>query len=173
MNLVPMRSEDASAMLEQLLSCYPALNLTNPKPYLAQLAALLCDYPKWAGEGAITSAMDNRKYPPNRAELRALLEEQVRSARYAAQFGKRDDLIEPPREIRPSYDELKARYGDNWGIDDGRKKPPPIKSEDQLRAENAEAMKFYRDHPGRLEWLANLQPLMRASLLSSDWEIAP
>lgn len=116
-NLVPMRAEDASALLERLLACYPALNLTNPKPYLAQLAELLCGYPKWAGEAAVSFAGDNCRYPPNRAELRGILEDQVRSSRYAATFGRNEPLLEPPREIRPSYDELKARYGADWGIE--------------------------------------------------------
>jgi len=60
------------------------LNLANPEYYIAEIAVLLAGYPQWAGEAALEAIKDILKYPTTRAELKPLLEDQVRYARTSA-----------------------------------------------------------------------------------------
>ena len=47
-----------------------------------------------------------------------------------------DRVLAEARKTRPTYDELKAKYGPNWGIaNPPRKRPSPFRTLDQLRAE--------------------------------------
>lgn len=61
----------------------------------------------------------------------------MRAHRFAAQYGNgatetlEDRKLLSPAE-RPSYDDLKAKHGDNWGITQ-ETKPPPFASLEQLR----------------------------------------
>jgi len=60
------------------------LNLSNPEYYIAELAVLLAGYPEWAGEAALNWIKDVLKYPTTRAELKPLLEDQVRYVKPSA-----------------------------------------------------------------------------------------
>lgn len=81
-------------------------------------------YPLWAGSGAIRDAMDHNKFPPARAELKAVLDDQVRYVRRAAQLEQQRQVqLEPPRELRPSYAELQARYGPTFGLGEPTESP--------------------------------------------------
>jgi len=120
----PMSRDQAYSIVQHLLQCFPVVNLTNPDVYMAEVCALFAGYPWWAGLAVLDAAKFAFKFPPALAELRPLLEDQVRYVRHAAEFrkGNWDALLTQPREKRPTYDELKAKYGENWGIDQGTKK---------------------------------------------------
>ena len=148
----PMTSEQARDLVSRYLKSFPTLNLASPEVYLLELAVLFAGYPWWAGAGAIEVAKDTFKFPPTRAELRPLLEDQVRYVRRAdEQLGKGDFsvLTVQPRGKRPTYNELKEKYGDNWGIKNEpmhpKPKPKPLPSW-------AEVMEYYRANPKR--WAA-------------------
>jgi hypothetical protein len=56
-----------------------------------------------------------------------------------ANWGKNNEqpaLLEAPRETRPTYAEMKAKYGENWGIEDtetAKRVTKPAPTIDQLR----------------------------------------
>jgi hypothetical protein len=115
--------------VKRLLGSYPVLNAHDPETYIANLVALFTGYPLWAGEralGPIKSAAP--EWPPAEGKARKILEEQVSAHRFAAEFqrGAREHLharLEGPKpEPRPTYEELKAKYGPNWGITNPDKK---------------------------------------------------
>ena len=164
-SLEPMGSADASRLVNRFLSCFPNLSLANPDYYIAQMCVLFAGYPLWAGERAVGQAQLSFKFPPSLAELRPILEDQVAAARYAKKWEHegRKQLEGPPENPRPSYDELKARYGEDWGIDSGKRKPPPPKTEAELKAMWADfcADKSYGLH---LEELAKAHPRMRGEV---------
>jgi hypothetical protein len=56
----------------------------------------------------------------------------------------------PPNEERPTFEELKAKYGDNWGIAQEPRKPPEKAPSWETIAE------IYQANPGRIRKLAKL-----------------
>lgn len=137
--LVPMTRDEAGTLVKRLLGSYPVLNAHDPETYIANLVALFAGYPLWAGEqalGPIKSAAP--EWPPAEGKARQILEDQVRTRRYSAEF-ERDATkqLEDRRNgriSRPTYDELKAMYGPNWGIGQDRKRGGfPALTLDQVR----------------------------------------
>src|SRR6516225_1007606 len=124
MTLEPMTLKQAKALLKALLGGYPNFNLHDPEAYIATLCAILTGYPLWAGERGIQQVQRTtaKAWPPTAGQLREALEDQVKAHRYAAEW--REDaarMIEHRRDCsdRPTYEELKAKYGPNWGIGQG------------------------------------------------------
>lgn len=121
-----------------LLGSYASVNLHDPETYIASVVMLFSSYPLWAGEAAVRIAPIDAKYaPPSIGVLRPILEDQVRTHRYAKQWDRAADdqlkRLDPPRRERPSYDELKAKYGQNWGINNSEQQS--TKSPEQCRDE--------------------------------------
>lgn len=90
---------------------------------------MLCSYPLWAGERAISEGVVESKFvPPTPGILKPLLEGQVSTVRYVEHWSNAADAtikrLEGPRTPRLTMDELRAKYGPNWGIARGRKPPP-------------------------------------------------
>jgi hypothetical protein len=126
--------------------------LASPEVYLLELAVLFAGYPWWAGAGAIEVAKDTFKFPPTRAELRPLLEDQVRYVRRAdEQLGKGNFsvLTVQPRGKRPTYAELKEKYGENWGI----KNEPMVAKKPWVSPTWEEIKAFYEANPERWQRL--------------------
>ena len=48
-----MTLDEAKALVRRYLGSFPSLNLHDPEIYIADLCALLCGYPLWAGQRAI------------------------------------------------------------------------------------------------------------------------
>jgi hypothetical protein len=98
---------------------------------MASVVTLLSGYPLWAGRNAIRTVVTTSKFVPTLAEIKPLLESEVRTHRYAAQWeqGAQQAMLEGQKQItgpvtpRPTYDELKAKYGENWGITNPDRKP--------------------------------------------------
>lgn len=132
--LTPMTREEAAALVDRMLGSYPSLSLHDPKTYIAAICSVLCQYPVWAGEKAINEAVIESKFiPPAPGVLKPLLESQVATARYADHWNRAAEaslrMIEPPRDKRLSMDELRAKYGPNWGIGNPDRKRPPTREE--------------------------------------------
>lgn len=129
LRLTPMTRVEAGALVDRMLGSYPSLGLHDPETYISVICSLLCGYPLWAAERAIELATIEAKFaPPTPGVLKPLLESEVRTARYAAEWdsGARDQLLQlagPPRAPRPTMEQLRAKYGPNWGIGAGLKKP--------------------------------------------------
>lgn len=133
LTLTPMTKEEAAKLLKRLLASYPTLNLHDPKGYMANLTSLLTAYPLWVGERALPQIKTAApEWPPAEGKVRRILEDVVRYQRYAAEW-KEDaaHMIEDRREPRQkeSYEELKAKYGPNWGITNPDTPRPPSRGE--------------------------------------------
>lgn len=127
-SLTPMTLDEAKALVRRYLGSFPSLNLHDPEIYIADLCALLCGYPLWASQRAIEKVKDTIKFPATRAEIKPLLEENVKLPRYAAEWERdaakliedRALLLTGPTERKLSYEELRAKYdgpnGEKWGI---------------------------------------------------------
>lgn len=121
----------------RLLGSFPSLSLHDPETYITAVTALFRGYPFWAGEAVVRKVASESKFVPTLAEIRPHLEAEVRSYRYAQEWerGARQTLIEGQKRIsgpvtpRPTYDELKAKYGDNWGITNPDRPIQPTREE--------------------------------------------
>jgi hypothetical protein len=112
---------------------------------MASLGMVLEQYPSDVVEYVTdprTGIQRNKTFPPSIAEIVSACEERAsylqRMERYA-NWGKNNEkpaLLEAPRETRPTYADLKARYGENWGIEDpetAKRVTKPAPTIDQLR----------------------------------------
>lgn len=113
-----------------LFSAYRIDQFGDPEGFKNQLGAVLEQYP----DDVILHVCDPRtgiqrraKFPPTISEMVEACNERVaelkRHERYATWGQDRarpndQALLSPPRQSRPSYAELKARYGPNRGIAD-------------------------------------------------------
>lgn len=85
--------------MRRYLGSFPSLNLHDPQIYVADLCTLLCGYPLWASEKAISAVQDTLKWPATRADLKPVLEEKVRVHRYADEWEKRADKMLEDRRL--------------------------------------------------------------------------
>lgn len=158
--LTPMTRVQAADLIERYLGSFPSLNLHNPEVYVAELCSLLISYPLWAGESAISTLKHTVKFPAMLAEAKPLLDEEVRIARRVQdmeeaariQLARRNALrLEgPAKPPRPSLDELKAKYGPDWGITDPDKRRRKLTREQalgKLRAEFGDLVDTIPDAP--------------------------
>jgi len=98
-----------------------------------------------------TGVQRHSKWPPTISEIveacDARIAELKRNERYR-NWGKNDALLlDGPRENRPTLEEMKAKYGENWGLGDvtkpGPKPPSQAPSWDTIT-------KAYSGDPSRL-----------------------
>jgi len=136
-SLTVMTLNEAKALVRRYLGSFPSLNLHDPEIYIADLCGLLCGYPLWAGERAIEKIKDTNKFPATRAEIKPLLEDNVRIPKFAQEWESRANeqiadrsrlAIEGPAPApKLSYEELRAKYdgpnGEKWGLDDPGERP--------------------------------------------------
>lgn len=67
-----------------------------------------------------TGVQRKTKWPPTISEIVEACDEHhsfLQRCEKAKTWGKRPPMIEGPREDRPTLEELKAKYGPNWGLD--------------------------------------------------------
>ena len=112
-----------------LLGCYRTGEAADPETYVAAISAVLSEYP----EEIVTIVTDPRTGIPSKsnwlptvAEVRAAADAEVayrdrqkrRSAELEALLAERerDAQLAKDRAWRPTLDELKAKYGPNWGM---------------------------------------------------------
>jgi hypothetical protein len=99
---------------------FPPSAVVDQKIFAAGLVELLSSYPEW-----LVNAVSNVRsglpahfnFMPSIAELRKFCED-LRAADYERRRRLEIQKLPPPmdRSNRPTYEELKARYGPNWGI---------------------------------------------------------
>ena len=108
-----------------IFSAYRTDQFNDPEGYMASLGAVFEQYPidvvVWVTDPR-TGVQRGCKWPPTIAEIVAACEARVadleRERRYRNWGRNEPPAIEPPRENRPTYEELKAKYP--W-------EPPPEK----------------------------------------------
>ena len=146
-----------------LFSAFRTDQYSDPEGYLASLGMVLEQYP----DDVIVCVTDPRtgvqrhcKWPPTISEIVEACDRRMQDKARVTRlrnWGKNEVLaIEAPREGRPTYEQLKAKYGEHFGLDPlGGAKPPPPKpapSWDEIAA-------LYQDDPVRL---ARLMGTMQA-----------
>lgn len=131
-----------------LLGCYRTGDANDPETYVAAVAATLARYPEeiitlvtHPTEGTIVGHI---QWLPSVMEVREACERallpvrshEARQKRIAEQMESRRREDEAKAKA-PTYEELKAKYGENWGLEnpDHKKRPPPKPAPtiDQLR----------------------------------------
>lgn len=128
-----------------LYSAYRTDQYADPEGFMASLGLVFSQYP----DDVIVYVTDPRTgvqrgkvFPPSIAEIvgacDARLADKERMRRYM-NWGRNEPtpLLEGPKnEDRPTYDDLKAKFGDNWGIGAEElqaRKATPAPTADQLR----------------------------------------
>jgi hypothetical protein len=115
-----------------LFSAFRSDQFSDPEGYLNSLGLVLEQYPN----DVIIHITDPRtgvqrhlKWPPTIAEIVDACDKRMQELARAESFrnwGKKDEplAIEAPREERPTKEEMKAKYGEDWGLTpDPRPKP--------------------------------------------------
>lgn len=99
-----------------------------------------------------TGVQRHCKWPPTIAEIIEACDKRMQHLAKMAPRKKSEPLaLGPPNEERPTLEELKAKYGDNWGITPPEPRKPPEKAPTwETIAE------IYQADPGRIRKLAKL-----------------
>jgi hypothetical protein len=107
-----------------LFSAYPTSDYDDPKGALASYVEVLSDYSDVIVQHVTsnkTGIQRRSKFPPRIAELVAACDEAAsrieRHRRYVNWGRNNQSAIEGPQAPKPSYDELIAKYGPNFGLD--------------------------------------------------------
>jgi hypothetical protein len=134
----------AVARAKVLAGCYRKDDAADPETYAMALAAVLSEY----SLDIVRQVTDPRSGLPSRSqwlptvkEVRDACEEIDQRRRAMAQMKKREaeqlaarKAAELSRDRRPTYEELKAQYGGNWGM--------PADARSDHRAEQRKAVQI-------------------------------
>lgn len=117
-----------------LFASYRKADFDDPDAFINVLGSALEDYSVEVIEYVTnpkTGIQRRSKFPPTVSEIVAECEQhaaflgRVEKMREWGTPAQAAGLIEPPpRSDRPSYDELMAKFGDNWGLDDFKRRDP-------------------------------------------------
>jgi hypothetical protein len=119
---------------------------------MASLGMVLEQYPSDIVEFVTdprTGVQRSKTFPPSIAEIVSACEAQASYLRRKERFenwGKDSGepaLLGPPREERPTYAEMKAKYGENWGLGEPEK---PV--ERKAQAPTIEQLRHHYAHYG-------------------------
>lgn len=126
-----------------LFSAFRADQYSDPDGYMISLGMVLEQYP----DDVVVYITDPRtgvqrhlKWPPTISEVVEACDNRIAELKRNERFrnwGNNDPLLlEPPRENRPTLEQMKAKYGDNWGLrpQEPRPKPVPAPSWDEIAA---------------------------------------
>lgn len=98
-----------------------------------------------------TGIQRDSKWPPTINEIVAALDNRASDLKWKKRFenwGQNEPLmIEPPREDRLSLDELKVKYGENWGLTCLNSKSATTADEKQAPSWG-DIQRMYQDNPG-------------------------
>lgn len=147
----------------------------DPEAYLTSIAAVLSNYP----EAVVARVTDPRNgvqtrhdWPPNQAEVRRACEEEMapilRAQERERQAEQRRRMREQDQEwanTRPSVDEIKAKFGDRWGM---AAEKEDLESEQRREANRASINR--RMHGDVSEW--HVSPLLAETVKSKQFQEA-
>lgn len=138
-------NSDLARAAKLLLGCYRAGDASDPEVYVSAVMAVLGSY----SQAVIAAVVDPRnglpsklKWLPSVAEIKDECEyhaekeaaaERWEEARNAAR------LPPPAPKPRPSLDELRAKYGPNWGLKTMRREPTREEARQALIAQIGQA----------------------------------
>lgn len=135
---------EASRAAEILFGCYRTGGAAEPEIFVAGVAAVLSDYPA----EVVQAVVDPRNGLPSRtqwlptiAEVKTACEAAMAPIRRAAQreriAAESARLLAAPEKPRPTIEELRERFGADWGIE-RPEKAGRAKTLAELEAEAAE-----------------------------------
>ncbi len=115
-----------------IFSAYRTDQYSDPQGYMTSLGAVLEQYPN----DVIVHVSDPRtgvqrgcKWPPTISEIVEACDNRVAELEQNHRFetwGQRNELALPaPEHPKPTYDDLKAKYGPDWGIQTTEQKRAP------------------------------------------------
>lgn len=141
-----------------IFTAYRTDQYPDPDGYMVSLGAVLEQYP----DDVVMYVSDPRtgiqrasKWPPTINEIVSALDTRVADLRRKERFenwGKNEPaLIEPPRRERLSLDELKAKYGENWGLRSLNQKTTEVTAKQAPSWD--EIANLYQSDPSRLKRL--------------------
>lgn len=127
----PSASSPKSKNTEMILRCqlrlfaaYRTDQYADPDGYVASLGMVLEQYPEDVVDfitNPRTGIQRTSKFPPTISEIVQACDARVadlkKQERYRNWGRSEVPALEQPRESRPTYEELKAKYGENWGIE--------------------------------------------------------
>jgi len=127
-----------------LLGCYRTGDANDPETYVAAVTAVLARYPEeviTAVTHPVTGLPSKKGWLPTVKEVseacaeahEPLVQNELRLKRIKEQMEMRARM---DRGEKPTLDQLKERYGENWGLKDDK----PVKSLEEKTAENRAAM---------------------------------
>jgi hypothetical protein len=139
---------DAVDVIGRLVDAFPNGRAQAGRSYIGALASLLVTYPKTIAlqcADPIRGVARDTRFLPTVADLVAFCERELAALRdiveredRAQELAKRqreaadaEKRLADARAVRPSYNELKAKHGPNWGI------APPTEDTAQARAKAA------------------------------------
>lgn len=152
-----------------LFSAFRADQYSDADGYLTSLGLVLEQYPN---EVIIyitdprTGIQRHAKWPPTISEIVEACDTRVSDLHRQQRFrdwGKGEPrMIEAPREDRPSLEEMKAKYGENWGLTlEEPRKVTPAPSWNQIAA-------TYQQDPSRIARLMEIADRNREASTPSD-----
>lgn len=107
-----------------------------------------------------TGVQRHAKWPPTISEVIAACDERIAYKERMDRFrnwGYNEPLLEAPTGPKPTYEELKNKYGKNFGLN-----PDIGKVQDDFKSKTWEQITdIYQSKPGRINELAALLPKMR------------
>lgn len=159
----------AAQRAKLLLGCYRTGDANDPETYVAAITAVLARYP----EEVITQVTHPATGLPSKkgwlptvkevaeacgAAMEPIVEEHARLKRIKDQLEMRERM---ERGERPSLDQLKERYGENWGIGEQKK----VLAKEWDRAPSVKDLaEHYRTRPGYVRWLADRGAVNRGEI---------
>ena len=116
----------AADRADLLFRCYPKSEADDPEVFAAAASALLAHYPDDVIEAVTDPATGipaHQKWCPRLSEIReaceAIMVPRRRAEEHARELARTQAVMrgaETARAQRPSYEDLKAKYGEGWGI---------------------------------------------------------
>jgi len=105
----------------KLLGAYSKHNYPDPDSFVEQLVVTLERFPKEVVDyvtDTVTGVQSRLRFAPSIAEINVACEERLAELRRLwVQRHPRPVERLKDRSNRPTYEELKARYGENWGLE--------------------------------------------------------
>jgi hypothetical protein len=124
-----MGIKTATQAADRLFGFFPQSAASDPQIFMAGVVELLAGYPAWVADRILSPAHGlpaHHTFLPSIKEIRERCEDEFKAHRYVQQFEQTSEelrakhsaplLAGPPPAPRPTYDELKAKYGPNWGL---------------------------------------------------------
>lgn len=133
-----------------MLDCFRTGGANSPETFVTAVAATLARYPDhviYEVTNPMTGLPVHLTFMPSIKDVRDACEKEMepvyrrqREEKFIADLKESRKQDEVARENRPTVEELKAKYGENWGmksLDEPAQKPKPAPTKEDLAAHYA------------------------------------